>query len=109
MGEWLLRSVIQPALILPIRGDEADAGDVATGPIEAGDEPKPDRVTPGREYDRNRRGRRFGRERRRSIADDHGHLPIEKVRHQKRQLVSLIRAVLDRDVLAVCGGAPSDG
>ena len=82
---------------------EADTGDVAVGPIEAGDEANLHRVAPGHEDYRHCRGCGFGRERRRGIkADDQGYLPAKKVRQQKWQPVSLIlvRAVLDRDVLA---------
>ena len=94
----------EPKLLRPkFHRDEADTGDVATGPVEAGDEANPDRVDPGHKDDRYCRGCGLGRERRRGIADDHGYLPAKKVRHQKRQPVSLIlgRAVLDRDVLAL--------
>ena len=45
-------------------GEKAHAGDVAARPVEAGDEAVPDRIAPGREDDRNRRGRGLGRERR---------------------------------------------
>jgi hypothetical protein len=39
----------------------ADAGDVAAGPIEAGDDAGLDRVGAGHEHDWNSRRRRFGR------------------------------------------------
>src|SRR5262245_16615060 len=42
------------------RQDETDTGDVATGAVEAGDEAVPDRVAPGCEDDRYRRGCGFG-------------------------------------------------
>ena len=45
------------------------ASHIAAGTREAGDKTQLDRVTPGREYDRNRRGRRFGSQRR-GCADD---------------------------------------
>src|SRR5262249_43095972 len=63
----------------------------------------PSLVPTGHEDDRDRRGCGLGRERRRGIADDQGWLPAKKVRHQKRQPVSLTlgRAVLDGDVLAL--------
>jgi hypothetical protein len=82
--------------------DEADTGDVAAGPVEPGDETKFDWVAPSRKDDRHRRGCGLGRQGRRGIADDHGYLPAKKVRHQKRQPVSLTlcRAVRDGDVLA---------
>jgi hypothetical protein len=40
-----------------------DAGRVATGPGEAGDKTKLDRIVTDAEDDRDRRGRSFGRER----------------------------------------------
>src|SRR5262249_5899850 len=61
----------------------------------------PDWVAPGHKHDRHLRGCGLGRECRRGVADDQSYLPAKKVRHQKRQPVSLIRAVLDRDVLAL--------
>jgi hypothetical protein len=83
--------------------DEADTGDVAARPVEAGDEAELNRVASAYEDDRHRRGCGLGREGRRGIADDQGYLPAKKVRHQKRQPVSstLGRAVLDGDVLAL--------
>jgi hypothetical protein len=46
----------EPKLLRPkFRGDEADTGDVATGPVEAGDEANPDRVAPGHKDDWHRR------------------------------------------------------
>jgi hypothetical protein len=72
------------------RREEADTGDVATGPVEAGDEAILDGVAPGHKDDRHRRGGSFGRESRRGIADDQSYLPAKKVRQQKRQPVSLI-------------------
>src|SRR5262245_37428158 len=49
---------------------EADARDIATGPVEVGDKAIPDRVEPGHEHDWYRRGCGLGRERRRGISDD---------------------------------------
>jgi hypothetical protein len=64
-----------------------DGGDVATRPIEAGDEAIPDWIAPNRKDDRHLRSCGLGRERRRGIADDQGYVPAKKVRHQKRQSV----------------------
>ena len=50
-----------------LHGHEADTGDVAARPVEAGDKTSLDRVETTAEYNRNGRGRRFGRERRRSL------------------------------------------
>src|SRR4029453_18730836 len=93
-----------PNLLRPkFRREEANTGDVATGPVEAGDEAVLEGVPPGHKDDRNRRGCSLGRERRRGIADDQSYLPAKKIRQQKRQPVSLIldKAVLDSDVLAL--------
>ena len=46
------------------RGEEAHAGDVAARPVEARDEPELDRVAADPKHDRDRRGRRLGRQRR---------------------------------------------
>ena len=79
------------------------ARDVAARPVEAGDEAVPDRVAPGREDDRHRRGCGLGRERRNGVPDDHGHRPANQIGHQSRQPIKLIfrRAIFDRDVLAL--------
>src|SRR5262249_45585340 len=74
-------------------------GDVATWPVEVGDEASPDRVAPGRKDDRHRRGCGLGRERRRGIADDQSYLPAKKVRHQRRRIPA--RVEFDPDVLAL--------
>jgi hypothetical protein len=54
-----------------------NARNVAARPVEARDEAVPDWIAPGPEDYRNRRGCGFGRERRRSVPDDHGHLPAK--------------------------------
>jgi len=53
-----------------------DSGDVAAGPVEAGDEAQPDGISTKAENNGNSRGRRLGREHRRSASarDDHGYL-----------------------------------
>src|SRR6516164_2261329 len=94
----------EPKLLRPnFRRDEADPGGVTTGPVEAGDEAVSDRVAPGRKHDRHRRRCGLRRERGRGVANDERYLPTKKVRHQKRQPVSLtlVRTVLNRDVLAL--------
>ena len=55
-----LRAALPPSSTF----NEADSGDVAARPVEAGDEADPDRVAAEREDNRNRRGRGLGRERR---------------------------------------------
>ena len=88
----------------PQHGVEKDhARDVAARPVEAGDEAVLDRVAPGREDDRYRRGCGLGRERRIAVPDDHGHRPANQFSHQSRQSIRAIfrRAKFDRDVLAL--------
>src|SRR5262249_3040762 len=57
-GEQLTREFEPLRPYLYIQGGHARQ--VAAGSAQAGDKTQLDRVTPGREYDRNRRGRRFG-------------------------------------------------
>ena len=80
------------------------ARDVAARPVQAGDEAKLDRVGAQFEDDRNSRGRRLCRERRRSAGrGNHGHLTMNQIGHHRRQPITLILrpAVFDRDVLAL--------
>ncbi len=80
------------------------AREVAARPVEAGDKPSLDRVVADPEDDRNRRGCRFCRRRRRRTADgdDHSHLTENQIGCQCRQAVVLIfrQAIFDRHVLA---------
>src|SRR5262249_48906130 len=80
------------------------ASHVAAWSAQAGDKTQLDRVTPGREYDRNRRGRRFGRQRRRcgSRGDD-GDLLLNQIGRQRWQSVIVVfrPAILDGRVLTV--------
>ena len=89
----------------PARGQEGDARDVAARPVEAGDKAELDRVAADREDDRDRRGRRLGRKRRRRAAgrDDHRHLTANQIGRQRRQpiILALRPAVFDRDVPAL--------
>src|SRR5262249_48576836 len=71
---------------------------------EAGNKTQLDRVTPGREYDRNRRGRRFGRQRRRCARRrDDGDVLLNQIGRQRRQPVILVfrPAVLGCHVLTL--------
>ena len=72
------------------------------GSVEAGDEAADDRVVAGHEHDWYRRGCSLGRERRRGISDDQGHLLVNQISDYIRQPMGLIfhRAVFDCDVLA---------
>ena len=71
-------------------GHEAHAGDVATGPVEAGDQPVHDRIAAGREYDRHRRGGSLGRERRIDVRDNDRHRQADQFGDQTRQALELI-------------------
>ena len=88
-----------------LRGQSGDAGDVAARPVEAGDEAELDRIAAGLEHDRNRRGRRLGREAGSGAAGggDHGNRPADQFGGQRRQpiVLALRPAVFDRDVLAL--------
>jgi hypothetical protein len=80
------------------------ASHVAARSAQAGDKTQLDRVTPGHEYDRNRRGRRFGRQRRRCAArGNDGDLLLNQIGRQRRQSVILAfrPAILDGRVLTV--------
>src|SRR5262245_47799876 len=80
------------------------ACDVAARSAQAGDKTQLDWVTPGRVYDRNRRGRRFGRQcARRAARGDDGDLVLNQLGRQRRQSVILVfrPAVLDCHVLTL--------
>ena len=81
------------------------AGHVAARPVEAGDQARPDRVSAAIEDDRDRRGRRFGRQSGAEAAGrgNHGHLAADQFGRQRRQSIALpVRpTVLDRDILAL--------
>ena len=80
------------------------AREVAAWPVQAGDKSKLDRVAAGQEDDRNRRGRRLGRQRRRSAArGNHGHLTTNQIGRQRRQsiVLALRPAIFDRHVPAL--------
>jgi hypothetical protein len=91
----------------------ADAGNVAAGPIEAGDETNLDRVCTATKDDRNGRSRGFGRERRRDVSrrDDDGHPSADQIGRQFRQSSGFVLspAILDRQAptLNVTGLAQS--
>jgi hypothetical protein len=84
---------------------EADAGDVAARPIEAGNKTKLDRVSANAKNDRNRRGRCFGRKWhcRAARRGDDGHPAADQIGRQFRQPIDFIvrQAVFDRHVLAL--------
>ena len=73
------------------------------GRLRLGDEAADDRVVAGHEHDWYRRGCSLGRERRRGISDDQGHLLVNQISDYIRQPMGLIfrRAVFDRDILAL--------
>jgi hypothetical protein len=81
--------------------DEAHARDIATGSVEAVDEPVHDGIAAGHEYDRHRRGGSFGCERSIDVRDDDCHRQADQFADETRQALGLIVgvAVFDRDVL----------
>jgi hypothetical protein len=84
--------------------NKRDACNVATRPVETGDEPGLDRVNTDNKDDWDRRGRRFSGECRRA-ADGryYGHLTTNQIGRQARQsiVLALRPTVFDRDVLAL--------
>src|SRR5262249_43236636 len=81
-----------------------DAGEIAARPAEAGDKPNLDRVDPHIENDRNRCGRRLGRQCCRNGArGDHAHLAADQIGGHGRQTVvlPLSPAIFDRYVAAL--------
>src|SRR5262249_29376746 len=101
-GEGLAREFEPLRPYLYIQGGHARQ--VAAASAQAGDKTQLDRVTPGREYDRNRRSRRFGRQRRRcaSRGDDRD-LLLNQIGRQRWQsvIVTFRPAILDRHVAAL--------
>jgi hypothetical protein len=85
--------------------EEADTGDVAAGPVEAGAEASLDRIDANRVHDRNGRGRGFGRKSRGDAARGHddGHRTADQISHQFRQPIACAMppAVFDRDIAAL--------
>jgi hypothetical protein len=76
---------------------------IDTRPVKTGNEPKLNRIAAGFEDDRNRRGHRLCRQRRRSGGrGNHRHLTMNQIGHHRRQLikVALCPAVFDRHVAA---------
>jgi hypothetical protein len=67
------------------------AGNIAAGPVEAGNETGRHRVYPGVEDNRNGRGRRLGCKRRGYVGDsDYGDLSLNQVRSQQRKSVMVV-------------------
>src|SRR5882724_3733993 len=82
------------------------AGDISPWPVEVGDETNLDRIGPNAcKNDRDRRCRRFGRQRRNApaVADDDVYLAADEIGRQCRQLrvAVLGPAVFNFDALAV--------
>ena len=69
-----------------IGSEKTYTGDIAARPVEAGDEAELDRVSTVRKYNRNRRGRRLGRERRSGATSckDHAHISANQILSQLR-------------------------
>ena len=81
---------------------EADAGDVAAGPVEARHQPVSHRIASGHEHDRHCRGRRLDGRRGGAIANNHRHRLADHLGGERRQAVALLvpPAVFDGDVAA---------
>src|SRR5262245_42144094 len=80
------------------------ASHVAAWSVQAGDKTQLDWVAPGREYDRNGRRRRFGRQRRRCAGrGDDRDLALDQVGRQRWQsvIVTFRPAILDSRVLTI--------
>ena len=96
----------QPQLLRPQLGDEKiDTGRIAAWSTETRGKTKLDRVFGDAEDDGDRRGCRFGRQRRRDAAGrgDHGDLPANQFGRQRRQSIdfTLGPAVFNRRVHAL--------
>ena len=81
----------------------SDAGDIAAGPGEIGDQPQPDRVAPQYEHDRGRRRRRFRLARgSHTSRDNHVYAPLGQISRQRQQagILPFRPAVFQRHVLA---------
>jgi hypothetical protein len=88
-GDQLVKQLQPFRPYLHVQGDQAR--DVAARPVETGDQSDLDWVGRHREDDRNRRGCRFGRHRRRrATRDNHGHLTANQIGRQCRQSVVLV-------------------
>lgn len=88
-----------------LRDQGGHARDISARSVQARDKPRPDRVDPQRENDRNRRARRLCGQCRKSAAGrkDHSHRTTDQLGRQLRQsLVSPFRpAVFDQDIAAL--------
>ena len=69
-----------------VGSEETYTGNIAARPVEAGDEAELDRVSTVRKYNRNPRGRRFGREHQSGAASckDHAHITANQILSQLR-------------------------
>ena len=103
-GGHKLTQELQP-LRHQLLAEEIDAGRVAAGPGEAGDQTEPHGVFGHGEHDRNRGACRLGRERRNGAAtgNDHSHRPTRQFACQLRQPIGSILgpAKFDHDILAL--------
>ena len=85
--------------------DRGDAGDVAAGPVEAGDKAEFDRIAAGGEHHRNGSGGVLGRHRGGGAAGggDQRHLAADQLGGEVRQplVVPVGPAIVDGDVVAV--------
>ena len=96
----------KPQALRPeISADIHYPGHVAARPVEARDQPRPDRITAGIEDDGNCCGRRLGCGcgNHRRIGDNHGHAVAHQIGDQRRKSVVLVLrpTMLDGDVAAL--------
>jgi hypothetical protein len=88
-----------------LRVQRRHAREVAARAVQAGNEAKLDRVDPGIEHDRNRRGRRPGRKCRKksSRRGNHDHLATNQVGREFRQafVVAFRPSILDQHIEAL--------
>ena len=93
------------SLRLQLHAECGHAGEIAARPVQTGDEPECDRISPGEEDDRNGGGRRLRREHPNHLTgrSDHGDLSPHQIARQGRQpIVLLLRpAIFDRDIAAL--------
>ena len=78
----------------------AHTREIASGPVEARDQAKFNRVVPGEKHDGDRRSRRLGNQRRWTIRGYYSDWPTNQLGHQRRQaiIVTLRPSVFDGHV-----------
>jgi hypothetical protein len=84
-------------------GEKIHAGDIAAGPVHAGDQPVAHRIAAGGKHDRHRSGGILRRQHRHRVADEDADRAMDQFSQQGRQAFRLIfrRSELKPDVLPV--------